>query len=137
MPLQFELEFLAGVWKDSASVSLLWAAADDKGSEPLPDIEVPSWSWASRKGAIKHFHAQGKYSDNASTYITGGGSAHQSNTPRPLALLADLYSLQSGYDFGPLKKSYLPPELEPSKARYRYIERSGTLGCSLSNRHRA
>ncbi|KAF9502222.1 hypothetical protein BDN71DRAFT_1500366 [Pleurotus eryngii] len=45
----FGLRFLAGVWEDSASVGLLWVAADREGLKPLSEIRVPLWSWASKK----------------------------------------------------------------------------------------
>ncbi|KAJ8702059.1 hypothetical protein PTI98_000808 [Pleurotus ostreatus] len=122
MTSKFGLRFLAGVWEDSASVGLLWVAADREGLEPLSEIRVPSWSWASKKGPIKHIKMLGDYEDNTSTYITGGSSTEESQTAEPLVLHADLCSLQSGLRFGPLRTSYLPFEFEKSNARYRRIE---------------
>ncbi|KAF4573338.1 hypothetical protein EYR36_007849 [Pleurotus pulmonarius] len=122
MKSQFELEFLAGVWKDSASVGLLWVAADRQGLEPLPESLAPSWSWASKKGPIKHIKMLGEYGENTSTYISGDWSTEESQTSKSLVLHADICSLQSGLHFGPLKTTDLPFELENSNARYRLIE---------------
>ncbi|TEY59699.1 hypothetical protein BOTCAL_0188g00150 [Botryotinia calthae] len=50
---KYNVEYLAGIWREHLPLALLWSVDDENGTGPLP-LRGPSWSWASRNGSIRY-----------------------------------------------------------------------------------
>ncbi|KAK6593605.1 heterokaryon incompatibility protein [Botrytis cinerea] len=50
---KYNVEYLAGIWREHLPLALLWSVDDKNGTGSLP-LRGPSWSWASRNGSIRY-----------------------------------------------------------------------------------
>ncbi|KAF2455758.1 heterokaryon incompatibility protein-domain-containing protein [Lineolata rhizophorae] len=118
------MRFYDGIWEDAVHRGLLWAARAD-GVERISGTEAPSWSWASRKGAVNHFQLDEYSVENSDVRIEEETDAEGK---KRLVLRSSLLSLDSTLRFGELQRSdpptdtvSFPPELDYHASSYRVI----------------
>lgn len=118
---QTEVRFIKGLWEDSVHTGLLWSAVNPP-METLVEVEAPSWSWASRKGAIDHIQLY-SFQVNAKVELV-----ERSDHGTPV-LRGSVTRLRSDFKVGDLRMSEstadhvnFPPELdENTHSHYRAI----------------
>jgi hypothetical protein len=64
------LTFVAGLWKETIELNLLWSTRE---TEQRSDRPVPSWSWASINGEVRH-HLKGPEGPGQISQLDVGGA---------------------------------------------------------------
>ncbi|KAK0627527.1 heterokaryon incompatibility protein-domain-containing protein [Immersiella caudata] len=121
-------QYLAGLWRHSLEIDLLWRTEESGKSHRLPEGSAPSWSWASVTGPVYYHEGVETAMESDQGREFGVDDVHFDSDRAPSAIIGDGCVLQLRMSFDWIGKWVVRPLNGPED-----MNLSVSWDCSTSN----